>query len=315
MARSAAGQETLRGFHSPGTQGPYAAAAAVGKLYGFDEDMLASALGIAGSSSAGLLEFESTGADTKRIHLGRASQLGLESALLARRGFSGPTTVLEGRAGYYNAFAKVHDLNALLEGLGSEWVMRPATLKSYPAHVTFQSVVQAIQRFRRARPLDPSAVTRVVVRGTPRMMESRHGMREPASVMSAQYSLPFTTAVALARDMDHPLAYDEAVVRDPAVRALALRVELVADQSMVHAGSDRFQAVVTIEHASETHTLTTEPSKGSPWNPLTWDDVCRKFSRSLDGLIDGARAAAIVEAVSELGQAEDAAPLARHLAG
>ena len=68
-------------------------------------DTLTSALGIAGSGSAGLLEFAWTGADTKRLHLGRASQLGLESVLLAQKGFAVPPTVLEGRYGYYNAFS------------------------------------------------------------------------------------------------------------------------------------------------------------------------------------------------------------------
>jgi 2-methylcitrate dehydratase PrpD len=59
-------------------------------------------MGLAGSCSAGLLEFAWSGADTKRLHLGRASQLGLESALLARQGLRGPATVLEGRYGYFN---------------------------------------------------------------------------------------------------------------------------------------------------------------------------------------------------------------------
>src|SRR5262245_45370213 len=70
IARTAVGLETVRGFHNPGTQGPFGAAAAVGKLYGFDEGRLTDALGIAGSSSAGLLEFAWSGGDTKRLHLG-----------------------------------------------------------------------------------------------------------------------------------------------------------------------------------------------------------------------------------------------------
>src|SRR5207244_6626757 len=90
IARTAVGLETVRGFHNPGTQGPFGAAAAVGKLYGFDEGRLTDALGIAGSSSAGLLEFAWSGGDTKRLHMGRASPLGRESALLARPGGPAP---------------------------------------------------------------------------------------------------------------------------------------------------------------------------------------------------------------------------------
>jgi hypothetical protein len=94
------------------------AAAAVGKLWGFDAAMLASALGLAGSCAAGLLEFAWRGDDTKRIHLGRASSMGLESALLARKGLHGPVTVIEGPYGYFNAFSEPTDIAKLTDGLG-----------------------------------------------------------------------------------------------------------------------------------------------------------------------------------------------------
>src|SRR2546425_6314637 len=162
IARTAVGLETVRGFHNPGTQGPFGAAAAAGKLYGFDEERLTNALGIAGSSSAGLLEFAWSGGDTKRLHLGRASQLGLESALLARQGVRGPTTVLEGRYGYFNAFSTPPRMERLVEGLGTEWAIEPPSLKSYATHVTHQAVVEAIQSFKREHPFDPKAITRVV---------------------------------------------------------------------------------------------------------------------------------------------------------
>src|SRR5262245_4154118 len=76
IARTAVGLETVRGFHNPGTQGPFGAAAAVGKLYGLDAERLTDALGIAGSSAAGLLEFAWSGGDTKRLHLGLRGLVG-----------------------------------------------------------------------------------------------------------------------------------------------------------------------------------------------------------------------------------------------
>src|SRR5262247_3819475 len=125
IARTAVGLETVRGFHNPGTQGPFGAAAAVGKLYGFDADRLTDALGIAGSSAAGLLEFAWSGGDTKRLHLGRAAQLGLEAALLARAGVRGPATVLAGRSGYFTAFSTPPRIERLVAGLGSAWAIEP----------------------------------------------------------------------------------------------------------------------------------------------------------------------------------------------
>jgi 2-methylcitrate dehydratase PrpD len=313
IARTAVGLETVRGFHNPGTQGPFGAAVAVGKLYGCDQEMLVNAMGLAGSCSAGLLEFAWSGADTKRVHLGRASQLGLESALLARKGLRGPATVLEGRYGYFNAFSMPPKLDRLLEGLGTDWAIQPPSLKSYPTHVTHQAVVQAIQDFKREHALQPQHLSRVVIRGAPRLMEERHAMRAPESVMGGQYSLPFTTAVALTRDLSNPLVYNDDTVRDPVVRDLAQRIELVPLEGAPHEGPASMQAEILLEYAGQRYTLSTQPYKGSPHNPFTWAEVCDKFRRFTASIISTRQATALIEAVGSLEQAADMAAVAQLL--
>jgi 2-methylcitrate dehydratase PrpD len=314
IARTAVGLETVRGFHNPGTQGPFGAAAAVGKLYGFDEERLTNALGIAGSSSAGLLEFAWSGGDTKRLHLGRASQLGLESALLARHGVRGPATVLEGRYGYFNAFSTPPRMERLVEGLGTEWAIEPPSLKSYATHVTHQAVVEAIQSFKREHPLDPKAITRVVISGAPRIMEARHAEREPTDVLGGQYSLPFTTAVALTRDMADPLVYNADAVADPIVRDLARRIELVPLENTTHEAPGVWPAEILLECAGQRHTLRTRPHKGSPPNPFTWKEVCEKFGRYTAPVLDAKHSTAIIDAVGGYEQVADMASVARLLA-
>jgi 2-methylcitrate dehydratase PrpD len=314
LARTAVGLETVRGFHNPGTQGPFAAAAAVGKLYGLDEERLTSALGIAGSSSAGLLEFAWSGGDTKRLHLGRASQLGLESALLARHGVNGPATVLEGRSGYFNAFSTSRQMDKLLDGLGSEWAIEPPWLKSYATHVTHQAVVEAIQDFKRDHRLDPASITRVVIRGAPRIMEERHTARAPQDVLGGQYSLPFTTAVALTRDMSDPLVYNDDAIRDPLVRDLARRIELEPLEDAPHDAPGVWPAEVLLDCAGQHHTLRTRPYKGSPRNPFTWAEACEKFRRYTASILSAQQATAIINAVGGLEQVADMADIARLVA-
>ena len=315
IARTAVGLETVRGFHNPGTQGPFGAAAAVGKLVGLDAERLTDALGIAGSSSAGLLEFAWSGGDTKRLHLGRASQLGLESALLARNGVRGPRSVLEGRSGYFNAFSTPPRLEKLLDGLGHKWAIEPPWLKSYPTHVTHQAVVEALQGLKREHPLDPRRITRVVIRGAPRIIEERHTARAPEDVLGGQYSLPFTTAVALARDLADPLAYNDEAVRDPLVRDLAQRIELVPlPEDAAHETPGVWPAEILIECGTEGHTVETKPYKGSPLNPFTWPEACEKFRRYAASMLGAPRATAIIDAVEALERASNMAAVVRLVA-
>jgi 2-methylcitrate dehydratase PrpD len=306
LTRTSIGLESERGFHNPGVQGPFGAALAVGKLYGFDDAKLINAMGIAGSHACGLVEFAWEGNDTKRMHLGRAAQLGMESAFLAGAGFTGPSHIIEGRFGYYNAFSLPGaDFSKLTGGLGSTWFIQPPSHKSYALHATQQGVVHAIQEFKREHPIDPQRLTRLAVKGRETMMEGRHSVREPKTVMGGQYSLPFTVAVAALRDLSNPLNYDDATVNDPTVRALAQRVELIG----VEAGEPE----VEIELEGQSYTLSTGPYKGSARNPFTWDDVCEKFRRYAGQVIGAAQVSDIINSVADLEGVPDMARLAERV--
>jgi 2-methylcitrate dehydratase PrpD len=132
--------------------------------------------------------------------------------------------------------------------------------------------------------------------------------------MGGQYSLPFTTAVALTRDLSHPLAYSAEAVHDPVVRALAQRIELIADDTLAHSAADRLQAIIVIEGAAQTYTLHTRPHKGSPRNPFTWEEISDKFRRYTAHCLSGDAASAIITAVEELERTTNMADLAERLA-
>jgi len=107
-----------RGFHPTATCGVFGAAAAVGKLFGLNSTQMATTFGICGSQSAGSMEFLTDGTWTKRMHPGWAAHSGLLSAMLAQEGFTGPTTIFEGKDGFLNAYSYDTNSNELVEGLG-----------------------------------------------------------------------------------------------------------------------------------------------------------------------------------------------------
>lgn len=312
---SSVGVERERGFHNPGVQGPFSVAAAVGKLLNFDEATMVNALGIAGSSSAGLQEFAFEGADMKATHAGRAAQLGLESALLAQAGVLGPSTVLEGPFGYFNAFSMPGaDLKKTVANLNVSALRFPAH-KHYTVHSSHQQVVDTIVRFKAEQPAFKAAdIRRVIVRGPESALHERHAALEPTTIMGAKYSMPFTTSVALWRDLTDPLNYDDAAVHDAKIRDLASRVELV---SAVDAGdrANGGDCEVTLEMTDGRRVvLPSRAVKGSARDRYTFDDGVEKFRRWTRRIIGDKQATELIEGVRGLAKIPDMAVLARAMA-
>ncbi len=236
IGRATGHTNEARGFHAPGTTGPFGAAVAAGHLLRLDARAMANALGIAGSLCGGLLEFaRGDGGMVKRLHLGRASEAGVLAASLAANGFAGPRTVLEGEFGFLKVFCTEWDTTELTRGLGEEFVVSTAVLKRYPCHATAHAAVRAVRDLQAEHGFTGAELEAIAVTGTPRMVE-RHNILEPADLMLAQYSIPFSVALALCRDARDPESWDERALADPQIRALCRRVKLVPGPHSEHGG-------------------------------------------------------------------------------
>jgi 2-methylcitrate dehydratase PrpD len=234
IGRATGHTNEARGFHAPGTTGPFGAAVACGHLLGLDGATMANAIGIAGSLAGGLLEFaRGDGGMVKRLHLGRASEAGVLAASLAAAGFEGPKTVLEGQFGFLRVFCTEFDESQLTRGLRDDFVTLSTVLKRYPVHATAHAAVRAVRDLQAEHGFAGEAVEAVTVTGNRRMIE-RHAILEPADLMLAQYSIPFCVALALFREARDPESYDESALADPRLRALCRRVRLVPEAADGH---------------------------------------------------------------------------------
>ena len=139
----------VRGFHAPGISGPFGSAAACASLAGLDARTTTNAFGVAGSLGGGLLAFAKagTGGMVKRLHMGRAAEGGVIAVELARRGFEGPASVLEGRLGVLEAYCDKRDAARLTRDLGTVWEIERLCIKPYALHVTAQPSVQLIRQW------------------------------------------------------------------------------------------------------------------------------------------------------------------------
>ncbi|HEY0747897.1 MAG TPA: MmgE/PrpD family protein [Steroidobacteraceae bacterium] len=201
---SAFGRKLYRGgFHPSGIVGPLAAAATAGKLYGLTSPQMVSAMGLAGSMSAGLMEFLGDGSWSKWLHLGWAAHGGIVAAQLAARGFKGPRGVLEGPAGLYHSFLRqAHiDFASLTAGLGDAWHGSAAEFKYYPCAHVIQPFVDAALRLKVEHRLTAGAIREVKCEIAewciPLVCEPRAPRLRPATDMQAIASLPFILSCAL----------------------------------------------------------------------------------------------------------------------
>lgn len=217
----------VRGFHAPGTTGPFGAAVAAGRLLGLDERGMTSALGIAGSLAGGLMQFARAGSGgmVKRLHLGRASESGVLAASLAAAGFTGPPDVIEGELGFLHVFCTEWDMAALTDGLGERFDTLKICLKAYPCHITAHTPVQAVRELVAAHGFAAGDIAAIVVEGAERMV-TMNGNKTPGDLQAAQYSVPFSVALAMVRDPRDPASFDATALADPRIAALCRKVEL-----------------------------------------------------------------------------------------
>jgi len=235
LGMAAPGAFHARGWHATSVCGAFAAALAAGRLLDLDARRLTAAVGLAGSFASGVLEFLADGSWSKRLHAGWASHAGVVAATLARSGFAGPATILEGRFGLYRTFLDREPDTAPFESLGRTWETLAVGFKPYPCCHYLHAYLDCALALRREHGVAPEAIERVeclVPAGeVPIVCEPRAAKLAPRTSYDARFSLPFSVAAALvdgAVDLD---TYAPPRLADPRLLALAGRVVHLVDEA------------------------------------------------------------------------------------
>jgi 2-methylcitrate dehydratase PrpD len=265
-----------RGFHAPGTLGPFGAAIVAGKLLQLDAAKMSNALGIAGSTAGGLLEFahSGNGAMVKRLHLGRAAEGGVLAGSLAAAGFTGPSTVLEGGAGFLHAFCNQTEAAELTRALGEIYQTQTITMKHYSCHITAHTSVEAMVDMRKRYGFRGGDIAAIEIAGS-RRMATTNNISVPNDIMLAQFSIPFCVALAAYRDPVDPYSFDDGATRDPGILATASTVKITAVPGQ---SDDDISSTVTVT-LKDGRRLTKRVTEflGTPSRPLSGDDLRQKF--------------------------------------
>lgn len=299
-----------KGLHATSICGTLGAATAAGLLHGLDAPALASALGIAASMGAGLIEANRTGGSVKRIHCGWAAHSGVTAAALAAAGVTGPPTVLEGRFGFFNAYLDgAYDADALLDGLGDRWELLRTVYKPYPSnHFTHPGIDCALAL--RAAGLTAEDVAHaelgVAAPVLRTIAEPRAHKVRPESGYHAKFSGPYTVARALLGGGGLGLHLDDFTddkAADPRLRALAERIDVVADERATRLFPTAFAAVLRVttrSGAALEHRV--DSSRGGPGSPLSRTDVLHKFRLNAARMLSAEHTGRLVDAFAEMAE-------------
>lgn len=289
------------GFHPTAVFGALAAAAAVGKALRLPERALVSAIGIAGSMASGIIEYLAEGTWTKRMHAGWAAQSGLRAALMARGGFVGPRTVLEGTHGFYRAFAPsvAPDFRPLLDGLGKEWVTETIAFKPYACGTMTQPFIDCAIKLAEDG-IAPRRIRDIVCEvgeGTVhRLWEPLAVKQRPPTPYAAKFSTPFCMAVGFLDRAAGFAQFTEERIRDPAALALAGKIRFVINPDDEYPRNFTGHLRATLDDGS-VREYRQPHMRGGAHAPLSTADIESKFfDNAAYGGWDRATATRLLEA-------------------
>jgi 2-methylcitrate dehydratase PrpD len=309
-----------RGHHPPVGVGPFGAAMAGAVLLDFDAETALNALAIAGSHSAGLIEYTKTGGSVKRIHSAIPTQAGVRAALFAQAGITGPHSILEGEKGFCKVFAVDYDLTRLTEGLGTRYHLLDNALKPYSCCHLIHAAFDALDNLRDREPLRPEQVKSMTVYTNSEQILSHIGsIIEPEDILGAQFSLPFSMAMRLhhgGRGVNGGNGfwdYPRVNLKDPKLLATARNVVTVVADKNEWAAVDKGAGIEVETTDGRRLREIVGYSKGLPENPMSEAEVKEKFRSLVEPILPQGRTQQIIAAVDNIEAIKDIDALARLL--
>jgi len=262
------GRSHYKVFHTTGTAGTFAAAAAAGQLYGLSDEPMLHAFGSAGTQSAGLWEFLRDAADSKQLHTGKAAAEGVIAAWIASQGFTGAKKILEGAQGMAAGMSSDADAAKLLDGLGQRWCVLETSFKFHAScrhtHPAADALLQVVSEHN-LQAKDIAQITAHVHQGA---IDVLGPVTNPTSVHQAKFSMPATLGL-IATHRKAGLIEFANVLHDEIAMSFLERVTMELDTDIDQAYPLQWMGKVTVTmHDQTSYTGYIAEPKGDPGNTL-----------------------------------------------
>ena len=296
-----------RGWHHA-TLTAFAAPIVAGRMLHLSAEQIQHAIGIAaspratlGAVTAGKLTMMKNTVDPL------ATQSGVFAALLAERGYTGPEHVIDGKEGLVHVFGPDWKLNLLTDGLGDTWRITQCGMKAFPTEALTHTPISAVLSIVKDHDLKPDEIREVHVRTTARGADilSDPSKYDPHTKETADHSLPYVIAAAIAERQVTPLQFEMKKIMDPKIREQLHKIVVVADPEIekVFPALQRVVVKITATDGRSFEKQLDFP-KGDPRNPLTDREVEEKFEALAEPVLSKASRKKIIEATWSLEKIE-----------
>jgi 2-methylcitrate dehydratase len=305
------GIRELGWHHATLTQ--FAAPVVAGKMLGLTIEQIVNAIGISGAHN-GTLGAVTAGKLTmmKNTVDPLATQSGVFAALLAEKGYVGPEAIFEGREGLFAEIGQEWDRAKLIDGLGAEFKITSCSIKPFPTEALTHAPITATLRLVEEHDLRPEEIDAVIVTSIARAIEilADPSKYEIGSKETADHSLPYCIAAAIADREVTPRQFTPEKLRDPRILALVPRIKAQASGEFERLFPTMQPCQVeirTMSGRSLTHRVSFP--KGDPRDPMTDTELKRKFSALAEGLMSPERQDFVFSLVDQVESLEDIALL------
>jgi 2-methylcitrate dehydratase PrpD len=284
-----------RGFMPLAICAGFGAAASAAVMLGLDEDQTAAALGLAGLQAGGLWACaEDSTHLAKALMAGAPVRNGVTAALLAAQGCQGPPDIFEGRDGVLAAFSSRPSPGELTAELGERFEILRTSIKKHACGGPIRGAVDGVLEILATEGLVAADIDGVRVRIAPSACAIVDGRDDLA------INLQHVVAVAAIDGVVGVVqTHSPARTRAADVQALRRRVALEPEPAFEPLWPAQRPTLIELRTtAGARHERRVEHPRGTPENPLTWDEVRAKFA-ALGG------SAAIAERVRRLAELHD----------
>lgn len=228
IASCAGLEHYLSGYHGTSTMGAFASAAACARLIGLNSQQTVYALGIAGTQAGGLKRV--FGTMCKPFHAGRASQIGLISALLANNNFTSAEDILEGPGGFFQAMKGAVN-EEVLKTLGQTWMIENLAQKYHASCHATHSPIEATLKIFQQEKLKIADIKSIKVFSSPTALSAAFRI-EANTGLEGKFSIPYCVANALLRGNTGLQAFTDEKVKDPEIKKLMAKISVIQDTTI-----------------------------------------------------------------------------------